>query len=87
MNTGVFVDKAEQIKWWDALDAITAPLCTAKDVQEGFRLARACLHPDAQWLVALVPKEVAVTKETVVTVMLAQGEDPRALFIASRLGK
>jgi hypothetical protein len=40
------VDRAELIKWWDALD----DLHHIWDVEQGLQMARECRHPDAQWL-------------------------------------
>jgi hypothetical protein len=38
MDAGLVVDRAEQIKWWDALEAITEN----GDVEAGLDMARAC---------------------------------------------
>jgi hypothetical protein len=78
---------AEQIKWWEALDALGGTAWTEADVEAGVRMARDCLHPDAQWLTSLRPAFVAVTREHVREVMLRQGDDQRALYIAWLLGK
>jgi hypothetical protein len=43
---GRVVDLAEQMKWWDALDAFADEL----GVEKGLQMARECRHSDAQWL-------------------------------------
>jgi hypothetical protein len=81
MNGGApAIDRAEKIKWWDALDVI----CGVREggVEAGLQMARSCQHPDAQWLVALFPAgRAAVTPQHLREVMLEQGEDPRAMFL------
>jgi hypothetical protein len=52
--SGGVVDKAELVKWWDALRLFTAPY-VRHNVAEGVRLARECRHPEAHWLVSLFP--------------------------------
>jgi hypothetical protein len=52
---GSFSEKAEQIKWWDALHALVGQ---SDDVEKGLQLVRECRPPDAQWLAALVPAGV-----------------------------
>ncbi len=85
MNARCAADKAEQIKWWDALD-ILCGLGRAKDIAKGLQLARVSHHPDAHWLCSLFPDVGAtVTKAQVLNVMKEQGEDPRAIFIHSRI--
>jgi hypothetical protein len=75
---GVVVDVAEQIKWWDALDALHDRL----GFESGLRLAHECRHPDALWFASLVPVNAGVTRERMREVMLEQGNDPRALHLA-----
>ncbi len=72
-------NKAELIKWWDALESI----CWS-DFEEALAMARECRHPDAQWLASLFPVCIAVrrTRKRVLEVLAAQGEDGRALFLA-----
>jgi hypothetical protein len=86
MNTRGTVDKAEQIKWRDALDVLIGQ----RGIGRGLRLARECQHQDALWLCSLVPAngtdESEEAARAVRTVMERQGEDPRALFICSRFG-
>jgi TPR repeat protein len=78
MSTGgVDVDMSEQIKWWDALDAMV----DGYRVDEGLRMARECQHPDARWLAALFPASEVVTLRGMRGVMLEQGDDPRALHL------
>jgi hypothetical protein len=82
MRGAAVVDKAEQIKWADALDELIGPIFLAPNIEAGLRMARECCHPDARWLAALFPPGVVVTKkESMREVMLQQGEDPQALFI------
>jgi hypothetical protein len=78
--------RAEQIKWWDALDAIGGSAWAEADVEAGVGMARDCQHPDAQWLTSLCLAFVGVTRANVREVMLRQGDDPRALYIAWLLG-
>jgi hypothetical protein len=85
-RVGVGVEQAEQIKWWDALDAITRFEWNGGGPERGVELARECQHPDAQWLAALFPPGEVVTQERMREVMLEQDDDPRALYLASRLG-
>jgi hypothetical protein len=83
MNTGAAgVERAEQIKWWDALDAL-AEEC----VEEGLQMTRKCLHPDAQWLASLFPAGVAVARERMREMMLELRNDRRALYVAWLLGE
>jgi hypothetical protein len=79
----VVVDRAEQIKWWDALDALflSAEEDASVDVEEWLQMARACLHPDAQWVASLLPPGEPATLERVREVLEAQGDDPRALLL------
>jgi hypothetical protein len=63
MNRGVVVaveDLAEQIKWWDALDKLGSLLESA-DFRKFMCMARECQHPDARWLVSLLPAGATVT--------------------------
>jgi TPR repeat protein len=82
MNRGAVVDQAEQIKWFDVLDRLTD---WRPDVDAALQMARECQHPDAQWLAALFPAGTRVTAEHMREVMLQQRDDPRALYLASRL--
>ncbi len=50
-------------------------------------MARECQHPDAKWLCSLFPIDAPLTRKGLLGVMAEQGEDPRALFIRSRLAK
>jgi hypothetical protein len=80
------VDNAELIKWWDAHDMLLFGGHTPAFLESGLEMARKCRHPDAQWLAALFPPGTAVTMELMREVMLKQGEDARALFLAWRFG-
>jgi hypothetical protein len=87
MNARAVVDKTEQIKWADALDCLCG-LGRTRDVANGLQLAGECQHVDAQWLCSLFPDVGdTVTEEQVLNVMEGLGEDPRALFIRSCVGR
>jgi hypothetical protein len=79
----VVVERAEQIKWWDVQDKVECHPALA------VQMARECLHPDAIWLALLFPEEgpggEMVTEETLLSAMEAQGDDPRALFLRSKV--
>ncbi len=82
------VDRTEQIKWWDALDKLEKleEGMLDSDLEAWLRCVRDCLHPDARWLASLFPDEpFAVTKQAMLSVMKAQGNDPRALYLCSQL--
>jgi hypothetical protein len=80
---GSVVDKAEQVKWWDAMDALySVPGRKVNDVERGLQMARECRHPDAEWLAALFPAGIAVTREQMERVMRSKSDDPRAMFLA-----
>jgi hypothetical protein len=70
-------DTAELIKWWDVL----YDLASKRDIAAEVEKARACRHPDAQWLASLVPAGESVTRGRLHDVMLKHGEDPRAKHI------
>jgi hypothetical protein len=78
------VERAEHVRWLDALDALS----DSGTVDKGMQLARAYRHRDAVWFAALFPGEGAdVTPERVVAVMSEHGEDPRAMHLSWMLGK
>jgi TPR repeat protein len=81
--TTMNVERGEEIKWWNALYAHW----NKANVQHGLQMARECQHPDAQWLASLFPPDVAVTADELVEVMLAQGDDPRACYLAWKYRK
>jgi hypothetical protein len=86
-NTGALVvDRAEQIKWWNAIDAFKKRRNGDRKIRKGLKIARSCRHPDSMWLASLFPAGVAVTEQRVAQVMLEQGSDRRALFFAGMLG-
>jgi TPR repeat protein len=87
MNGRGALERAELIKWWDALDSLPVydTLEESVDVERGLQMARKCQHPDSQWLAALFPSGVAVTRERMLEFVLEQGEDRRALLIAWKL--
>ncbi len=74
-------DKAEEIKWRDALDLITQRGGFAR----GLRMARECSHPNAQWLSSLFPGDADVAMDELLCVMKEQGDDMRALYIRGKL--
>jgi len=74
-------NKAEKIKWWNALDAITATHFHRDSFQWGISLAYRSQDPDARWFCALLPAEGVTSKEEMARVMAAQGDDPRALYL------
>jgi TPR repeat protein len=78
---GVADDKADLIRWWDALPALVRGAFA-----KGLRLARESQHPDAKWMSSLFPSD-NVSREELIRVMEAQGDDPRALYLRDmRLG-
>jgi hypothetical protein len=78
-------DSDELIKWLDALDMLVGLWRTA-DLDEAIGLARSCRHHDAQWLCSLLPAGPVWSWRELREVMLAQGDDPRALTIAAMAG-
>jgi hypothetical protein len=78
-------DRGELIKWYDVQEALPRA-ASAADVELAMQRARECRHPDAQWLAALFPAGVAVTRARVLEVMLQHDADPRALWMAWKLG-
>jgi TPR repeat protein len=76
------VVRTEWIKWWDALDMLRQH----EGIEKGLQMARECEHPDAQWLAALFPAEMAVTEQRMREVLQEQGEDPRAIYLVWSLG-
>ncbi len=78
-------DKAELIKWWDALRLLG---CNGSEEKfaEALQLVRECRHPDAVWLASLLPAGTVVTAELLLQSVRAQHEeDARALFLESML--
>jgi hypothetical protein len=92
MNAGAAaaVAKADLIKWWDALDAMLVQDPDAQRAQQLFlaalRLARESQHPDARWLVSLLPAGEDVTPASLREVMQKQGNDARGMHIAWLMG-
>jgi hypothetical protein len=79
-------EDAELIKWWDAVDLLTAEIKGRPvDVEKFLRAARDCRHPDAQWLTSLFPATSTVTQSGMRDVLLEQGDDPRAIFFVHLL--
>jgi hypothetical protein len=76
---GLVADRAEQIKWWNAMDMFV------DDIEEALRVCRDCRHPDAQWLVSLVAPGETLSKRDLREVLLQQGDDPRALHLVRKL--
>jgi hypothetical protein len=83
------VERAVLIEWFNALAVLTGrDGVTEQDMNAGLKLARTC-HPDAVWLCSLFPdgEEVTeeVTEEEMAEVLLAQGDDVRAQYLACTL--
>jgi hypothetical protein len=76
------VDRAELIKWHDALEE----LFTGDDLDAGFQLVRCCQHPDAQWLASLFPSDEDVVQEHMWEVLRRLDNDPRAMLVAWLVG-
>jgi hypothetical protein len=79
------VTRAEQIKWWDACDALSV-WGDEERFEEGLSLARESDHPDAQWLVSQVPGAGDVNHQRMSEVMRGQVDDARASFFAWLFG-
>jgi hypothetical protein len=79
------VDVAEQIKWFDVLDALGNRRGKI-DATNELRMVRECRHPDALWLASLLPSDVTLSCERLHEVMVAQGEDPRAVCVSWLIG-
>jgi TPR repeat protein len=76
----------DRIKWDDALEGLNGKWGEC-DVEVPLQMARECQHPDAQWLSSLFPvTEERITAERMTVVMLQQGNDPRAFFLAWKSG-
>ncbi len=83
MDAGV-AGKAQLVKWSDTLDALTGVWC---NVAKGLQLSLECHHPDAQWLASLFAAYGSeITQVDVMGVLVAQGNDPRALLLRYQLG-
>jgi hypothetical protein len=78
---GASVDRAEEIKWWDALD----DLPNVEGVEGALQMARESRHPDARWLESLFPAGERVSKGRMHEVMLEHNDDARAIFISYAL--
>jgi hypothetical protein len=88
ISGGVFEDKAEQIRWWDALDALAERWRGPLDQAAWLHGIRTCRHPDAQWLASLFPPGVDVSRKRMEEVMLEQMKhDSRAGFFAWLFGE
>jgi hypothetical protein len=78
-------DRAELIKWMRALDVMDARSDT--EIKRALQMARECRHPDAQWLMALLPDyDVRATRQPMLDVLEAHRDDPRALHLAWKIG-
>jgi hypothetical protein len=78
------MDRAELIEWQDALDVLV--LSGDLALARGIRLVRQCQHPDAQWLASLFPGDEDVAQEHMWEVLRKLNDDPRAMFVAWRVG-
>jgi hypothetical protein len=77
------VDRAELIKWWNALDALSMK----ENVERELQMVRECRHPDAQWLAALFPSDGVMTSERVCAVLGQHLDDSRAGFLLWKLSR
>jgi hypothetical protein len=77
-------DKAERIKWWDALDVITRHGGRHEDVEKALQMARECHHEDARWLVSLF--DAAASDDEDHDVFQAHADDPRAMYLKHQTG-
>ena len=77
----VVAARAEQIKWWNALDFLMGKPWLFHDTARGMRLARSCKHEDAKWLCSLFSEEEGETGVPMGEVLKQQGDDPRALYL------
>jgi hypothetical protein len=82
MNAGAaaVVARVDLLKWWNALDILL------QEPEDALRMARESQHPDARWLVSLLPTDSAVTHASLREVVLKQGDDPRGMYIAWLVG-
>jgi hypothetical protein len=79
------LDRAELIKWMRALDMMDSR--TDRHIERALQMARECRHPDAQWLMALLPDPgVGATRQQMVDLLEAHGDDPRASHLAWKIG-
>ncbi len=84
---GAVDDKAELIKWWDAIDIICGCNGAFQDLAKGLHMARECTHEDARWLCALFPADESVLSgEVMRQVLSALGDDRRTHFFFGPLG-
>jgi hypothetical protein len=78
------MDRAEQIKWWDAVDLIVGKYGLV-DTMRAVEMARECRHPDAQWLASLFPVGESVGVWGMLRVLGELTDDARAVFLHGRL--
>ncbi len=78
-------DKAEMIKWWDAMDRLLVSNGAEQDIAEGLRMARACQHEDSKWLCALFPEDKPVPSKDEMKQVFLSLDDRRALFFAGTI--
>jgi hypothetical protein len=69
-------ERGEQIRWWDALDVLW------NSARKGLETARDSQHPDALWFCSLFPSGYEAEHSSMHDVLLAQGDDPRALCLS-----
>jgi hypothetical protein len=80
------MERAVLIEWFNVLAVLTGrDGVTEQDVNAGLDLARSCRHPDAVWLCSLFPAGEEVDEEDMAEVLLAQGDDVRAQYLACTL--
>jgi hypothetical protein len=81
------VDGAEQRKWWDVMVHVERAFDCWEigRAEAALEQVRGCQHADALWLASLFPADMVLTESIVEDVLLAQGDDPRAMYLASFL--
>ncbi len=76
-------ERRELLKWYKARDYFLGVNDKPQDIGKGLALAKLCSHEDAKWLVTLFRADGAPVSEwEAKEVLLAQGEDARALCFA-----
>jgi hypothetical protein len=76
------VERPEQMGWSGVLKELVFFKQWERRAARAVASARGSQHPDALWLAALFPPDGDVTREDLRHLMLRQGNDPRALFLA-----
>ncbi len=77
-------DVALLLSWYEIRDLLTGGNSLLQDVGEALSLAKACPHPEAQWLCRVFEDEQNVTTRYEARhVFLQHDDDPRALCFGS----